>query len=584
MLMLPAAAQGSTVTLDGTTLRFDAANGETNTGVIAEQLPGTFFVGDLSGPVPTATGLLVCLPSMSPLPTGLLCTAPASSVAMNLGDENDTGVISGVPGTLNGGTGDDTLVGGPDQNTFTGGADSDTVAYAGVADAGITRTATVTAALPDPAGAPTTTNGETGENDTINNDVEGLVGGNGNDTLSGGNGPNTVAGAAPPGTPSVTTTPAGVDTINGGDGSDTLLAGDSGAVNGGADNDQIVGGRSTSATTVIHGDGGNDTLVSGLGDDDIFGDAGANTLAYASVQQGPLTIVDRETNGVTATLPNAGQTATGGQTGSQEQDTIRPGIGTLVGSNGNDILTGSNGADQIAGVAPAGTPGVAPGLPGNDALNGGAGSDVLLGAGGNDSLTGGTGGDVFLAAAGNDLLRTRDGTVESPSCGTGADLVAADATDKPASDCETVNTGASSTPPATQTPGTTNPTTPTTVVDTTRPLLSERPSVLVLRRGRRRVALRLACRNETAGCRGTLVLRTRRRIRLGGRPARRYTVARVRFRMTSRSSRRFRVRLSRATFRLLRPGRSIRLIGAATVRDAGGNGATRTFRLRLNRR
>ena len=167
--------------------------------------------------------------------------------------------------------------------------------------------------------------------------------------------------------------------------------------------------------------------------------------------------MDRGTNGVTATLPNAGQTATGGQTGSQEQDTIRPGIGTLVGSNGNDILTGSNGADQIAGVAPAGTPGVAPGLPGNDALNGGAGSDVLLGAGGNDSLTGGPGGDVFLAAAGNDLLRTRDGTVESPSCGTGADLVAADATDKPASDCEMVNTGASSTPPATQTPGTTTP-------------------------------------------------------------------------------------------------------------------------------
>ena len=304
---------------------------------------------------------------------------------------------------------------------------------------------------------------------------------------------------------------------------------------------------------MIHGDGGNDTVVSGLGDDDIFGDAGANTLAYASVQQGPLTVVDRGTNGVTATLPNAGQTATGGQTDSQEQDTIRPGIGTLVGSNGNDILTGSNGADQIAGVAPAGTPGVAPGLPGNDALNGGAGSDVLLGAGGNDSLTGGT----------------EETSSSPPRATTCCARATARSSRRAAAPAPTSwprtprtnrlrtarrSTGASSTPPATQTPGTTNPTTPTTVVDTTRPLLSERPSVLVLRRGRRRVALRLACRNETAGCRGTLVLRTRRRIRLGGRPARRYTIARVRFRMTSRSSKRFRVRLSRATFRLLRPG------------------------------
>ena len=58
------------------------------------------------------------------------------------------------------------------------------------------------------------------------------------------------------------------------------------AVNGGPGADQIVGGRSTSATTVIHGGADNDTIVSGLGDDDVFGDAGSNTLAYASVLQG----------------------------------------------------------------------------------------------------------------------------------------------------------------------------------------------------------------------------------------------------------------------------------------------------------
>ena len=63
---------------------------------------------------------------------------------------------------------------------------------------------------------------------------------------------------------------------------------------------------------MIHGNPGNDTIVSGLGNDEIFGDAGANILAYASIQQQGIDIVDRGTNGVTATLPNAGQTARAG--------------------------------------------------------------------------------------------------------------------------------------------------------------------------------------------------------------------------------------------------------------------------------
>ena len=56
---------------------------------------------------------------------------------------------------------------------------------------------------PEPrAGRATTGNGQTGgENDTINGDVEGLVGGNGNDNLTGGAGPDTIAGAVPPGHP-----------------------------------------------------------------------------------------------------------------------------------------------------------------------------------------------------------------------------------------------------------------------------------------------------------------------------------------------------------------------------------------------
>ncbi len=121
---------------------------------------------------------------------------------------------------------------------------------------------------------------------------------------------------------------------------------------------------------MIHGDAGNDTIVSGLGNDEIFGDAGANTLAYASVQQQGIDIVDRGTDGVTAVLPNTGQTANGGKTGGPEKDIIHSDIGTLVGGNGNDVLVGNNLANTIVGVAPAGTAGVKPGPAGNDVLAG----------------------------------------------------------------------------------------------------------------------------------------------------------------------------------------------------------------------
>ena len=158
-------------------------------------------------------------------------------------------------------------------------------------------------------------------------------------------------------------------------------------------NDTLVGGRSTAAgaLTTIHGNPGNDTIVSGLGNDEIFGDAGSNTLAYASVEQQGLDIVDRGSNGVIAQLPNTGQTANGGKIGGPEKDILHSDIGTLVGSNGNDILLGNNLTNTILGVAPVGTAGVRPGPPGNDILSGAGGVDLLFGSDGNDWLFGGDG-------------------------------------------------------------------------------------------------------------------------------------------------------------------------------------------------
>ncbi len=558
------------------TITFDAAAGEANTAVISRQGPGEYFVGDLTpGATVTLAPLSPCVNTatvpMLGLPPGFLCTLPTvTSLTENLDDGNDTGVIgdvaSGPVGTINGGTGADLLVGGQEDDTFNGGDGSDTVAYVGIAAAGITRTAGVTAMLPDfPSGAATPGNGQTGESDTIKNDVEGLGGGNGDDTLTGNDGPNTIAGAAPVGTPLVDTTSAGDDAIVGNGGDDILLGGDSGSISGGLGSDTVVGGRSTAATTVIHGDGDNDTIVSGLGNDNIFGDAGSNTLAYASVIQSGLTVVDRGTTGATAALPDAGTTATGGTTGGPESDTIHDDIRTLVGSNGSDVLSGGDQADTLVGVAPTGTPGVAPGPAGDDTLRGGAGSDALLGAEGKDTLDGGPGIDIFLAGAGDDAVISRDEAAEGLVCGDGFDTVTADATDTPAPDCEKVDLPVVTPPP---------------VPDTTKPSLTERPGVFI----GRRINFVLSCPNELGGCAGRFSIKTKQKLRVANQKPRRFVLGAVSFRLSDSNQERLRTTLRPVVRNLLRRYGSVKLFGVAKVRDSSGNIAQRYFRLRVKRR
>jgi Ca2+-binding RTX toxin-like protein len=413
VLLVPAAAQAASVTVSNGTITFNAGAGETNTAVIVKQtttaVATVYFVGDQNPAVTvTASALQGCVPTPAALglPKGFLCTVslltPITSVVENLGDGNDTGVIrtasSGPPGLINGGTGNDTLVGGTENDTFRGGADTDQVAYVGISAAGISRTAAVHATLPALGGPSSFGNGQTGENDAIASDVEGLIGGNGNDTLTGNNGPNTIAGSAPPGTPDVNPQPAGtqsVDTINGAGGNDQLVAGDSGTVNGGDGNDTLVGGRSFANRTVLNGGNNDDTIVSGIGSDEIFGGAGSNTLAYVSVNQGSLKIVDRGTNGVLVQMPETGGTGSGGRIGGQEKDIIHDDVQTLIGSNGSDFLIGSNHADTIVGAAPVGT--------GNGVVESPAGNDTIFGRGGDDTIVGGDSGSIG-AGDGNDTI------------------------------------------------------------------------------------------------------------------------------------------------------------------------------------
>jgi Ca2+-binding RTX toxin-like protein len=365
---------------------------------------------------------------------------------------------------VNGGNGDDTIVSGTGSDDLAGGAGSDTLAYASVDQAGLSivkRTHGVLVRLPEPGttGTGGTISGQ--EKDVIHDDIRTLIGSNNDDVLIGSNIADTILGAAPVGTGNgVVDTPAGNDAIFGRGGDDSIVGGDRGQLGGGEGNDTIVGGRSFAGSnrTVIHGNEGNDTIISGLGSDEIFGDDGSNTLAYASVQQQGLNIVDRGTNGVTAVLPNAGQTATGGRTGGQEKDIIHSDISTLVGGNGNDVLVGNNLANTLVGVAPAGTEGVKPGPAGNDVLAGLAGNDLLFGAEGNDIEFGGPDNDVLLGVGGNDIMIgetgvdnynagdggdnvfSRDGVAEAIVCGAGTDQLTADATDlTPAGDCENVS-------------------------------------------------------------------------------------------------------------------------------------------------
>jgi Ca2+-binding RTX toxin-like protein len=402
LLAAPVAAHAASVTVANGTITFNAAAGETNTAVIVKQqttpVATVYFVGDQNPNVNvTASPAQGCVatPPVGGLPQGYLCTVslltPITSLVENLGDGDDTGVISaagGPAGAINGSTGDDTLVGAQENDTFTGGAGTaDSVAYVGIAAASITRTSNVVARLATGA-SPSTGNGQAGENDSIAADIEGLTGGNGDDILFGNAGPNTIAGSAPPGTPDVDPQPAGTesqDFIAGGAGDDTLVAGDSGTVNGGDGNDTAVGGRSFANVTAVNGGNGDDTLASGTGSDNLTGGAGSNTLAYVSVRQGTINVVNR-TAGVVARLPEAGQTGSGGTTNGQEHDVIHDDIRTLIGSNFDDLLLGSNGIDTIVGAAPVGT--------GNGVVDTPAGNDAIYGFGAADTLVAGDRGQV----------------------------------------------------------------------------------------------------------------------------------------------------------------------------------------------
>ncbi len=135
---------------------------------------------------------------------------------------------------------------------------------------------------------------------------------------------------------------------------------------------------------------------------------------------------------------------------------------TIFGTNGNDVLRGASAAEFIFGLAgndairAAGGDDIAFGGAGSDAVSGGSGDDTIIGGAeepgglpdGNDILSGGSGNDqlideagnnLFSAGSGDDFVRSRNGTRDYVSCGSGFDRVVPDPAkglDVISSDCE----------------------------------------------------------------------------------------------------------------------------------------------------
>lgn len=156
---------------------------------------------------------------------------------------------------------------------------------------------------------------------------------------------------------------------------------------------------------VIGGNGGNDYLVAGIGDDTVYGDAGNDYIQGSQGDDhlyggdGNDTIMDDEGNDVID--------------GGAGNDRLFAGPGLLdrvFGGEGDDELHGGDGIDELMGNAGDdlmygdGDTDVLIGGTGNDFMDGGDSVDEMWGDDGNDWLRGGVGDDALTGGSGNDLL------------------------------------------------------------------------------------------------------------------------------------------------------------------------------------
>jgi Ca2+-binding RTX toxin-like protein len=368
---------------------------------------------------------------------------------------------------IQGGGGNDIMDGRGGPDVYEGGAGTDTLTYGGLGFVpGLSRfggrgapvSATIDGVANDGGAIDANRANLT---DSIDTDVERIVGtlsddilrgSSGNEELIGGDGNDFIDGGG------------GNDTVSGGNGNDAVIGGEGNdVVLGGAGDDQVDGEagdddvRGEDGSDLVSGGGGADTLGGGNG-------AGVDTLDYS----------DRSTS-VRVSLDGVNDDGAAGEgdntipdfemvLGGSDDDVLIGGAAdeALFGNDGNDELAGGDGGDDLSGgpgvdavtyvarsapvfvnLAEAGNDGttdegdyvledvekvvggsgddtllgdgrvnVLVGGPGSDRIAGAEGDDTLAGEEGNDTLAGDVGNDTLFGGNGNDNLAGGDGNDE----------------------------------------------------------------------------------------------------------------------------------------------------------------------------
>lgn len=281
---------------------------------------------------------------------------------------------------LVGGLGDDVLQGIVGTNSFKGGAGSDAVDYS---DRTTAVSVTLAATTATTANGDATLNSGAGEKDSIDADIENIIGGAGADTLTGNDNANEFWGMD------------GDDVMAGGKGNDIFHE------------DPLVGVDGLPATA---------DDVDTTGADEFNGGDGEDTVDYSLRTSGVWvtalgTAVDASGNDGAATF-SATVTATNQDTvtltASTEQDNVWANVEDILGGAGSDHLVG----DKTASNTTANN------------IEGGAGFDYIDGGEGDDTLSGGADDDYILGGAGDDTIEGGAFTTTSNrfDCGAGDDL------------------------------------------------------------------------------------------------------------------------------------------------------------------
>src|SRR5829696_2259180 len=481
LLLAAPAADASSVRITGGQLRYVGA-GEANRVQISRAPGGEYTIIDPSVRVRVAAGC------QSTGRTTAVCSGDVTRVVVvgSGGSDRLSTTFLEVPVTLDGGAGADTLTGGASDDLLDGDDGADTLIGQGgrddmrgddendrliggpgpdIVDGG---RGMDTAQYTDATGpltidlAGNADDGQTGEGDRVEADVERVLGGpfddrivaiSGNHTFVGGEGNDSLLGGS--GTDHLEGGP-GDDRLNGGVGSDVLDGGEGSDLAdyagrfdpvdlnlraGIAVTDRGSGtrrvretdhlfsfeaARGSSHADVLRGGPGANILVGGPGNDVLDGDAGGDAL----IGGGGRDRVDYSSRRAPVTVSLDG-VVNDGRRG--EGDSVDVSVEDITGGMRGDNLIGNDRRNRISG---GGGRDVVRGLGGADTIDGGDGADRLIGGAGADSILGGPGLDSIQGDEGGDRIDARDGRRDALLCGDGTDTVFTDRIDRVASDCE----------------------------------------------------------------------------------------------------------------------------------------------------